>query len=198
MRDIVIGVFEGPGVFPEPGSPRNVWPAAADGTVPPLRSAAVLVPLIEHDGGMTVLLTRRTSSLSNHAGQISFPGGTHAPCDASPEDTALRETEEEIGVARERVELVGRMNACDTGTGFRVVPVVGLLRPPVPLVPDPAEVDEVFEVPIDFVLDPANHRSEERVHRGERRRFWVVPYEDRYIWGLTARILVELSGLLRR
>lgn len=198
MRDIVTGVFGRPGVFPEPHAECNIWPVPDGDAQPPLRSAAVLVPLIEHPGGMTVLLTRRTMSLASHAGQISFPGGTHVPQDRSPEDTALRETEEEIGVPRHRVELVGRMNACDTRTGYRVVPVVGLLRPPVAPVPDPAEVAEVFEVPVDFALDPANHRSEYRIHRGERREFWVVPYRDHYIWGLTARILVELSGLMRR
>jgi 8-oxo-dGTP pyrophosphatase MutT (NUDIX family) len=198
MRDIVTGVFGGPGVFPEPDAARNIWPVPAGIAATPLKSAAVLVPLIEHPAGMTVLLTQRTTSLSSHAGQISFPGGKHAPLDESPEDTALRETEEEIGVPRHRVELVGRMNACDTRTGFRVVPVVGLLRPPVAPVPDPAEVDEIFEVPVDFALDPVNHSAEYRIHRGERREFWVVRYEGRYIWGLTARILVELSGLMRR
>jgi 8-oxo-dGTP pyrophosphatase MutT (NUDIX family) len=196
MRDIVIGLFEGPGVFPEPDHARNVWPAPPDAE-PALRSAAVLVPLVEHAQGMTVLLTQRTATLTDHAGQISFPGGRHAPGDASPEDTALRETEEEIGVPRDRIELVGRMNAYDTGTGFRVVPVVGLIRPPVVLTPQPAEVEEVFEVPIDFVREAANHRRERLMSRGEYREFWVMPFGDRYIWGLTARILEQLSRMLR-
>jgi 8-oxo-dGTP pyrophosphatase MutT (NUDIX family) len=196
MRDIVIGLFEGPGVYPEPEHARNVWPAPADSD-PALRSAAVLVPLVEHPGGMTVLLTQRTAHLPSHAGQIAFPGGRLHPADTSPEDTALRETEEEIGVARERIELIGRMNAYDTGTGFRVVPVIGLIRPPVALTPEPGEVEDVFEMPLDFILDPANHQRERRFSRGAEREFWVVPYEGRHIWGLTARILVKLGRMMK-
>jgi 8-oxo-dGTP pyrophosphatase MutT (NUDIX family) len=199
MRERIVTVFFGPGVPPDPASPRNIWPApadAVDGMV--LRSAAVLVPLVDHADGMTVLLTRRTETLTAHAGQISFPGGRVEAHDSTPEDTALRETEEEIGIERARVELIGRLNAHDTGTGYRVVPVVGLLRPPLVLVPDPSEVAHIFEVPLDFVLDPANHRFERRVSRGEEREFPTIPYEDHFIWGLTARILSDLAQLLRK
>lgn len=199
MRERIVTVFDGPGVSPDPAAPRNIWPApgdAIDGVV--LRSAAVLVPLVDHAGGMTVLLTQRTDTLPAHAGQISFPGGRVEAHDVTPEDTALRETEEEIGIARSQVELVGRLNAHDTGTGYRVVPVVGLLRPPLVPVPDPSEVAHIFEVPLDFVLDPANHRFERRVSRGVEREFPTLPYGDYFIWGLTARILSELAHLLRK
>ena len=163
-----------------------------------LTPAAVLVPLVDRADGMTVLLTQRTSHLPSHAGQISFPGGRRQATDASPEDTALRETEEEIGLVRRHVSLVGRLGVRETGTGYRVVPVVGLVEPGFDLVPDPSEVEEVFEVPLDFLLDPANHKFETRVTRGVERQFYAIPYGRHYIWGLTARFLVNLSELVRR
>ena len=199
MRERIVTAFGGPGVSPDPATPRNIWPAPSvpvDGMV--LRSAAVLVPLVDHADGMTVLLTKRTETLPAHAGQISFPGGRVEDDDATPEDTALRETEEEIGIARVHVEVVGRLNAHDTGTGFRVMPVIGLLRPPLSPVPDPSEVAHIFEVPLDFILDPANHRFEMRISRGVERQFPVLPYEDHFIWGLTARVLSELAQVLRK
>ena len=138
MRDRILEIFVGPGFTPDADAPRNAWPAPPqEGGM--LKSAAVLVPLVDHAAGMTVLLTQRTDNLSSHAGQVSFPGGGMEEMDRSPEDTALRETEEEIGIARANVELVGRLNAHDTGTGYRVLPVIGLLNPPLSLTPDPAE-----------------------------------------------------------
>ena len=199
MRDHVLGAFAGPGLSPDPAARRNRWPTEETGSDGKrLTAAAVLVPLVSHADGMTVLLTRRTESLSDHAGQISFPGGRKQASDRSPEETALRETEEEIGVAPARVEIVGRLNAHDTGTGFRVMPVVGMIAPPLELVPDPDEVAEVFEVPLGFVLDPANHRFETRILRGSERQIAVIPYRDRFIWGLTARLLNDLAEVLRR
>jgi 8-oxo-dGTP pyrophosphatase MutT (NUDIX family) len=199
MRERILDAFAGPGICPDPDLSRNIWPApCGPGGAAALRSAAVLVPLIDHATGMTVLLTQRTESLPDHAGQISFPGGRIESGDRSPEDTALRETEEEIGVARSQIELVGRMNAHDTGTGFRVIPVIGLLAPPLSLDPDPSEVAHIFEVPLDFVLDPANHRFETRISRGTERQFPTLPWREHFIWGLTARILMELAQLLRR
>lgn len=199
MRDQVLGAFAGAGLSPDPASRRNRWPPGETGSDGKgLTAAAVLVPLVTHADGMTVLLTRRAESLSDHAGQISFPGGRRQPSDRSPEETALRETEEEIGVVPARVEIVGRLNAHDTGTGFRVMPVVGMIAPPLELVPDPDEVAEVFEVPLGFVLDPANHRFETRILRGSERQIAVLPYGDRFIWGLTARLLNELAEVLRR
>jgi 8-oxo-dGTP pyrophosphatase MutT (NUDIX family) len=199
LRERILGAFGGPGLSPDPHLPRNTWPAPDEpGDAPALKSAAVLVPLIDHATGMTVLLTRRTETLPAHAGQISFPGGRIEHGDCTPEDTALRETEEEIGVLRSRIELVGRLNAHDTGTGFRVMPVIGLLAPPLTLNPDPSEVAHIFEVPLDFVLDPANHRFETRISHGTERQFPTLPYREHFIWGLTARVLMELAQLLRR
>ena len=199
MRERILTAFAGPGISPDPDLARNAWPVpAAPGEAPLLRSAAVLVPLIDHATGMTVLLTQRTDTLPDHAGQISFPGGRIETRDRTPEDTALREAEEEIGIARTLIELVGRLNAHDTGTGFRVMPVVGLLMPPLSLSPDPSEVAHIFEVPLDFVLDPANHRFETRISHGTERQFPVLSWREHLIWGLTARVLMELAGVLRK
>src|SRR6266850_3073361 len=120
--------------------------------------AAVLVPIVAHPEGLTVLFTQRTVHLKAHSGQVSFPGGRAEPGDPSIEFTALREAEEEIGLPARRVEVLARLPEYFTRTGFRVTPVVGLIQPPLELVPDAREVDEVFEVPLDFILDPANHQ----------------------------------------
>lgn len=174
-------------------------PAMAPGAVAGSTEAAVLVPLIERPAGMTVLLTQRTDHLRDHAGQISFPGGRVEAHDRDSVDTALRETEEEIGLARDRVDVVGCLDTCLTGTGFRVVPVVGLIGADLNLGAlelDAFEVAEAFEVPLAFVLDPANHERRTAVARGRRREFYVLPYRDRYIWGATARMLVNLQEVL--
>jgi 8-oxo-dGTP pyrophosphatase MutT (NUDIX family) len=162
-----------------------------------LRPAAVLVPLVDRADGMGVLLTLRDSSLPHHAGQISFPGGRIEAHDSTATETALRETEEEIGLPRRHVEIVGRLDDYITGTGFLIAPIVGLVRPPYELRPDPAEVAGVFEVPLAFFLDPANHRRESRVFNGVERRFYAMPYGDKYIWGATAAMLMNLYDLLR-
>jgi len=172
-----------------PGMPAVAAPEA--------RPAAVLVPLVDRPDGLTVLLTRRTAHLANHAGQISFPGGRQEEADESPESCALRETLEEIGLAAERVQILGRLDDYLTVTGFRVVPVVGWVSPPFTLSPDPFEVDEVFEVPLAFLLDPANHQRHERIYNGRPRPYWAMPYGDYYIWGATAGMLVNLSRVLR-
>jgi 8-oxo-dGTP pyrophosphatase MutT (NUDIX family) len=164
---------------------------------PPLKPAAVLVPIVEHADGLTVLLTKRTDHLADHAGQVSFPGGRIEPEDADPEAAALREAREEVGLPAEQVQLVGRLDIYRTRTGFEVVPVVGLVRPPLSLTPDPHEVAEVFEVPLSFVLDPINHQLHKRELRGMMRTFYVLPYEGRYIWGATAGMLVNLAQVLR-
>lgn len=165
----------------------------ARGTLTP---AAVLVPLVDHQSGITVLLTQRTDHLNRHAGQIAFPGGRLEPEDPTAVAGALREAEEEIGLAEERVEVVGRLDDYVTGTGFVVAPVVGLITPPFAVRLDPMEVADVFEVPLDFFLDPANHRRETRMFKGVERRFWVMPYKHRYIWGATAAMLVNLYEVL--
>ena len=160
--------------------------------------AAVLVPIVEHSGGLTVLLTQRTDHLSAHAGQISFPGGRLEDVDASAEDAALRETEEEVGLERRHVELVGQLDLYVTRTGFEVTPVVGIVTPPFAIKPDPFEVADVFEVPLSFIIDPSNHQKQSRLHNGIERQFYVLPYEDRYIWGATAGMLVNLAEVLRK
>jgi 8-oxo-dGTP pyrophosphatase MutT (NUDIX family) len=163
---------------------------------PALRPAAVLVPLIGHAHGMTVLLTQRTAHLSAHAGQISFPGGRVEDGDTDAVATALRETEEEVGLPRDRVGVIGRLDTYLTGTGFEITPIVGIVEPPMPLVIDPFEVAEAFEVPLSYVLDRRNHQRVERESGGRRRAFFILPYEGRNIWGATAGILVNLAEVL--
>jgi 8-oxo-dGTP pyrophosphatase MutT (NUDIX family) len=169
------------------------------GMTPPsleLRPAAVLVPLVDRPEGMSVLLTQRTEHLTAHAGQIAFPGGRLEPEDRDAVAAALRETEEEIGLDRDHVTLVGRLDTYVTGTGFEITPVVGIVSVPFSLTVDPFEVADVFEVPLCFVLDPANHRRTERVFEQRRRVFFVLPYQGRNIWGATAGMLVNLAEVL--
>lgn len=160
--------------------------------------AAVLVPLVERPQGWFVLLTLRAADLADHAGQISFPGGRIEPEDPDAIHAALREAEEEIGLPMNHVEVVGRLDTWLTGTGFEVTPIVGLVRPPDSLVPDPVEVAEVFEVPLDFVLDRRNHQKQSRELGGKQRTFFALPYQHRNIWGATAGMLVNLAEALTR
>ena len=161
-----------------------------------LTPASVLVPIVARDDGLTMLLTQRTAHLKSHSGQVSFPGGKAEPHDPSAEDTALREAHEEIGLARERVELLGRLSRYHTRTGFRVTPVVGIVSPPLELKPDAQEVAEVFEVPLSFLLDPANHQKHAREIEGRQVPYWAIPYDRHYIWGATAAMLVNLYRFL--
>jgi 8-oxo-dGTP pyrophosphatase MutT (NUDIX family) len=155
-------------------------------------AAAVLVPIVERPRELTVIFTQRTSHLKAHSGQVSFPGGRAEPGDPTPEFTALREAQEEIGLPMERVEVLARLPEYLTRTGFRVTPVVGLLTPPFELVPDPREVDEVFEVPLAHLLDPTNHQRETRELQGRIVAYYVVRYQSRTIWGATAGMLMNL------
>lgn len=160
-------------------------------------AAAVLVPLVDHPGGMTVLLTRRTQHLAHHPGQISFPGGRLDPEDGGdPVVCALRETTEEVGLESDRIRVLGRLDRYVTGTGFLITPVVGLVRPPFTVIPDPFEVADVFEVPLAFILDPANHQLHARVVGGRERSFWALSWGEFLIWGATAGMLVNLSEVL--
>ncbi len=161
-----------------------------------LTPAAVLVPLVERPEGFQVLLTQRTPHLSAHAGQIALPGGRVEPDDKDAVHAALRETEEEIGLSPSRIEVLGRLDTYITGTGYEIVPVVGLVREPFSLRLDPEEVTESFEVPLSFILDRANHKRETRQLRNVMRTFFVLPYENRYIWGATASMLVNLAEVL--
>ncbi len=161
-----------------------------------LTPAAVLVPLITHASGVTVLLTQRTEHLHDHAGQVSFPGGRVDAGDGDALAAALRETEEEIGIAPDRVEIVGRLDDYITGTGYLVTPVVGLLAPPIETRADPFEVADIFEVPLEFVLDPGNRGRMSLTWKGVERHFYAMEYGERYIWGATAGMLVNLSEIL--
>lgn len=168
-----------------------------------LRPAAVLIPLVPRADGLTVLLTQRTAHLSAHAGQIAFPGGRTEPDDGSPVATALRETEEEIGLPRARVEVLGQMPSYVTGTAFVVTPVVGLVDPEHELRLDAYEVAETFEVPLAFLMDPANHQR--RLYRwddGIERSFLAMPWRppggerEHFVWGVTAALLRNLYRFL--
>ncbi len=163
---------------------------------PGLTPAAVLIPIVAREDELTVLLTQRTAHLKAHSGQVSFPGGKFEPGDASEEATALRETLEEIGLASERIELLGRLSRYHTRTGFRVTPVVGLVMPPFELQPDAQEVGEVFEVPLSFLLDPANHQRHAREFQGRQIPYFAIPYGRHYIWGATAAMLVNFYRFL--
>jgi 8-oxo-dGTP pyrophosphatase MutT (NUDIX family) len=157
----------------------------------PLRPAAVLLPIVDRPGGLTVLLTLRASDLRAHSGQVAFPGGKidagETPCEA-----ALREAQEEIGLEARFVETLGWLDPYFTGTGFRVAPLVALVDPSFGLTVNRREVDEVFETPFAFLMDPANHRLEDREWLGRRRKYYAMPHEGRYIWGATAGILRNL------
>ena len=162
-------------------------------------AAAVLVPLVQRPEGLALLLTQRTAHLTSHAGQISFPGGRAESYDATPIETALRETEEEIGLDRRHIDVIGTLPDYLTSTGYRVTPVVALLTPPFELTPDPNEVAEIFEVPLAFLMDGMNHQrmSFEPPQGAGRRSFYAMPYQRFFIWGATAGMLRNLFHFLR-
>lgn len=162
----------------------------------PLTRAAVLVPIVCHAGAPTMLLTQRQAHLTDHAGQISFPGGRIESFDADATAAALRETEEEVGIPPARVRIVGTLDRYVTRTGFDVTPVVGLIDPPAEPKPDPGEVAEAFEVPLPFLLDRRNHLRHARTFEGRRREFFAMPYGTYYIWGATAGMIVNLADVL--
>ncbi|MGB3314103.1 MAG: CoA pyrophosphatase [Albidovulum sp.] len=159
-----------------------------------LKPAAVLVALTETADGPAVILTKRSSRLKHHPGQIAFAGGKIDDTDAGPVDAALREAEEEIGLPRQSVDILGTWSAHETVTGFMVTPVFGIVRDDFIPIPEAGEVDEVFSVPLSHVTDPARFSVEGRMWRGVRRRYYVVPYGPYYIWGATARILRALAN----
>ncbi len=179
-----------------PAPPVDIAGYVSEEEAGALVEAAVLVPLVDRPEGLSVLLTERAAHLGSHAGQISFPGGRIESHDGSAAAAALRETEEEVGIAGDAVELLARLGSYVTGTGYRIVPVVGLVRPPFALRPDPGEVADIFEVPLSHVMAPRNHRRASHVRDGRRRRYYTIGYGDRLIWGATAAILVGLSRLL--
>jgi 8-oxo-dGTP pyrophosphatase MutT (NUDIX family) len=154
----------------------------------PVRPAAVLIPVVEHREP-TVLLTQRSAHLNDHAGQIAFPGGKIDVTDATPLDTALREAEEEIGLSRAFIDPIGYLDLYGTGLGFRILPTVARVRPGFELRINASEVDDAFEVPLAFLMNPANHQVHSKEFRGMERSFYAMPYAERYIWGATAGIL---------
>lgn len=170
--------------------------AIEESTSAGLIPSAVLIPLIVRESGITVLFTQRTAHLHNHAGQISFPGGRVDPGDGDHIATALREAEEEVGLIAAQIEVIATLPCYCTGTGFRIDPVVGLVMPPLNLKLDDFEVADVFEVPLGFLMDKDNWRSESRELDGKTRSFWAMPWRDRYIWGATAGMIVNLKRCL--
>lgn len=160
------------------------------------RPAAVLVPLIRRDPGLTVLLTQRTEDMPSHAGQIAFPGGRRQANDIDEIATALRETEEEVGLTRDFVQVIGPIDHYRTGTGYEITPIVGIVTPGFTTRADPREVADVFEVPLEHFLDERNHRIDSRVWQGRERRYYAMPYGERYIWGATAGMLKNLQFVL--
>tara|TARA_R110002096_G_scaffold7837_1_gene33458 strand:- start:11303 stop:11944 length:642 start_codon:yes stop_codon:yes gene_type:complete len=162
---------------------------------PDLRLAAVLVPIIEHDAGPTLLLTRRADHLNSHSGQVAFPGGKVEPGE-TPVDGALREAEEEVGLDRSFVDVAGFLNPYETGTGFRILPVISFVRPGFSLTAEPGEVAEIFEVPLSFLMNDDNHERHSVFWRGKRRAYYAMPYQGHYIWGATAGMIRNLHDRL--
>jgi 8-oxo-dGTP pyrophosphatase MutT (NUDIX family) len=199
LRDFIAARLD-PLVEPHPGaglhSDFDLNPSARRDGAAPLRPAAVLAPLIMRPEGLTVLLTRRADTLRQHTGQIAFPGGRCDPGE-TPWETALREAEEEVGLDPSLVELAGLLTPYETVTGYRVIPVVGFVRPGFTLTINTGEVAEAFEAPFEFLMDTANHQRQSRdTPSGERRHFYAMPYEDYYIWGATAGMLRGLHQRL--
>lgn len=158
----------------------------------PLRDAAVLVPVVDHGEQATMLLTKRAERLRSHSGQVAFPGGRIDAADGSPEEAALREAEEEIGLDRSFIDVIGRMPDYVSGSGYRIAPVLSVVRPGFLLTINQDEVDDAFEVPLSFLMDPANHSRDSRMWENKERFFYTMPYGERYIWGVTAGIIRTL------
>ena len=180
-----VGGSEVSAVVSEPGAATTV-----------LTRAAVLMPLVQRASGLTVLLTQRTAHLRDHAGQISFPGGRCEDSDTSMVATALREAQEEVGLDPAQVEVLGLLPEYRTGTGFSIMPVVALVKPPLNLKLDDFEVAEAFEAPLSFLLDPRNRQRHSIEHQGAQREYYAMPWEGYYIWGATAGMLVSLERFL--
>ncbi len=163
----------------------------------PLRPAAVLVGLVDHGDNLTLLLTRRTDHLEHHPGQVSFPGGHIEPDDHDAVAAALRETEEEIGLPARHIKIIGALKTYVTRTGFEVSPIVAIITPPFDLIADPHEVAEVFEVPLGFLMEPKNHQRHTREFAGAQRFFHAMSFQDYFIWGATAGMIMDLYHVLK-
>ncbi len=182
-----------PSARPENGDHRLNQPLTEDEAraFAPARPAAVLATVVLRGPEASLLLTQRAANLRDHSGQVAFPGGK-IELGESPLEAALREAEEEIGLVSARVEILGCLDPYQTSTGFRVFPVLGVARPPLDLTPDRREVDEIFETPLAFLMNPANHQRHKKLWQGKERQFYVMPYENRYIWGATAGMIRSL------
>jgi 8-oxo-dGTP pyrophosphatase MutT (NUDIX family) len=185
--DVPPGLVD-PNIIPRTGDSGNDRMLEIVAQEQPVRPAAVLIPVVDHPEP-TVLLTQRSPHLSNHAGQISFPGGKIDATDASPRDAALREACEEVGLSRDFIEPIGYLDLYGTAFGFRILPTVAKVRPGFKLVINEAEVVDAFEVPLAFLMNPENHQIHNKEFRGMERSYYAMPYAERYIWGATAGIL---------
>ncbi len=185
--DVPPGLLD-PNVIPESGDPGTDKMLEIIAREQPIRPAAVLIPVVDHKEP-TVLLTQRSAHLADHAGQIAFPGGKIDATDATPLDTALREAEEEIGLGRAYVHPIGYLGVYGTGFGFRILPTVARVQPGFVLNINRSEVDDAFEVPLAFLMNPDNHQLHSKEFRGMERSYYAMPYAERYIWGATAGIL---------
>jgi 8-oxo-dGTP pyrophosphatase MutT (NUDIX family) len=177
-----------PDIVPRGGDPGTDRMLEIIARERPIRPAAVLIPVVDHPQP-TVLLTQRSAHLSDHAGQISFPGGKIEATDATPLDAALREAFEEVGLSREFIDPIGYLDLYATSFGFRILPTVARVEPGFRLRINAAEVDDAFEVPLEFLMDPDNHQLHSKEFRGMERSYYAMPFAERYIWGATAGIL---------
>jgi 8-oxo-dGTP pyrophosphatase MutT (NUDIX family) len=176
---------------------HDIWHQQQIGPDQKVKNAAVLMPLVERDEGVQVLFTQRTAYLKDHTGQISFPGGGVEPQDRHRQDTALRETEEEIGLSRHAITVLGQLPEYEMQSGFRITPVVGWIRPPYATRLDPLEVEDIFEVPLQHFLRPERYQRRRYAFDGVDRKYLAIPYQGRYIWGATAGMLYAFYQLLR-
>ena len=163
-----------------------------EGEVLHLKDAAVLIPIVDRGGEASVILTQRTHHLPSHAGQVAFPGGKVDDHDATAEAAALREAEEEIGLQSGYVEIFGQMRPYISSTGYRIFPILSVVKPGFELQANPGEVSDIFEVPLGFLMNPSNHQRKSAEWRGKMRGYYAMPYGDYYIWGVTAGILRNL------
>ena len=185
--DVPQGLVD-PNVIPESGDPGTDRMLEIIAREQPVRPAAVLIPVVDHKEP-TVLLTQRSPNLSEHAGQIAFPGGKIDATDASPRDAALREAWEEVGLDGSFIDPIGYLGVYGTGFGFRILPTVARVKPGFKLTINHSEVVDAFEVPLSFLMNPANHQIHSKEFRGMERSYYAMPYAERYIWGATAGIL---------
>ncbi|WP_407192852.1 CoA pyrophosphatase [Bradyrhizobium sp. STM 3566] len=185
--DVPPGLYD-PNIIPTSGDPGTDKMLEIIAREQPVRPAAVLIAVVDHPEP-TILLTQRSAHLNDHAGQIAFPGGKIDATDASPLDAALREAEEEVGLSRDFVEPLGYLDLYGTAFGFRILPTVARVRPGFSLTINHSEVDDAFEVPLSFLMNPVNHQVHSKEFRGMARSYYAMPFAERYIWGATAGML---------